>query len=128
MCAEYRIDSGGEPMRRILVATAILFYGGLSAHGVSNEIKGFVFHSCEQNRCVEVKAGRAWISQADGSFVTDGLTVVSVLDGGRVRESFEGTDAVSQSSLDTVTLERSAGVVLINLKDGKTEVYGGGRP
>lgn len=63
-----------------------------------------------------------------GSFVTDGLTVVSVLDGGRVRESFEGTDAVSQSSLDTVTLERSAGVVLINLKDGKTEVYGGGRP
>ncbi len=114
-------------MKRLACAFLITLLGGLSTKAGTNEIKGFVYHSCKQSRCVEVKAARAWLSQGDGSFVTDGPTVVSLLESGRVHESYNGTDAISQPALDTITLERSAGVVLFNLRDGKAEIYGGGR-
>lgn len=97
-----------------------------SAMGAANEIRGFVFHSCESARCIEVKADRAWLSQGDGSFVTDGRTALAVFENGKMKRTYIGLEAIAQPSLDTITLEQEDGIILVNLKDGKAEEFGRG--
>ena len=110
----------------LAVAMSVILLSSLSAQASSNEIRGFIFHSCEANRCIEVKAERAWLSQGDGSFVTDGKTSLSVFDDGKVKSTYVGLEAIAQPQLDTITLEQDNGVPLVNLKDGQAEEFGRG--
>lgn len=113
-------------MRIVVGLTVAVYLVSFSAQAGNNEIRGFIFHSCEANRCIEVKAERAWLSQGDGSFVTEGKTSLSVFDDGKVKSTYVGREAIAQPELDTITLEQDNGVVLLNLKDGKAEEFGRG--
>ncbi len=133
--------------RQITRGTALFAGALLLALGINlpecwsvtqHQIEGFHFRSCAKQICVEVRAQRAWLSQLNGAFTTEGNTNVKVsretaaseldqiVDPHRQIDVLElsGTTATFNPKLNVLRLDDHSGDSnLISLQDGR--VIGG---
>lgn len=86
----------------------------------AGEIKGFRYNHCTLKVCAEVKSETAHLSNRLDGFVARGDVSVKVSRDNK-EKNFSGTEAVYHPEIDSLVVESTRSVVLIDLGDGSIE-------
>lgn len=86
-------------------------------------ISGFKFQTCREQKCIEVGAEKAWMSQLGFSFTTEGATTITVRDGAKTTV-VKGSDATMNERLKLLVVDDASGNVRMFSLDELQEVGG----
>lgn len=117
-------------MRHVLLLAFLSSVSGLgsfNSHAASSQhmIQGFRFATCDAKQCVEASSAKAWLSQIDGGFSSDGPTQIVLRKAtGELVQEFTGTEASYSPTVQVITLEfEEGGSLFISLRDGSVRRF-----